>query len=124
MYFPNQKTYTLGYDARSSSESLSRAFVRGFADSGADVLNIGFCASDACAYAAEKLQCDGMVMVTASHNPKEYNGFKMRKKGLEPVNFKDTGADLLKIMEAGHYRDGKGKETVVDIKDGWIGFLL
>lgn len=123
-YYPQQKTYVLGFDARLSSESLVKSLIKGFLQSGVNVINIGFCASDMCAFAAGVLPCDGMLMLTASHNPKEYNGFKMRKKGMEPVNFKDIGADILRIMATKAYINGIGEETHKDISDDWVDFLL
>ena len=71
------KTVCVGYDGRLSSPSLEAALVRGLAASGMEALRIGRGPTPMLYYAATKLQTDGAVMVTGSHNPADYNGFKM-----------------------------------------------
>src|SRR5918997_5786811 len=64
-------------DMRLSSESLERAFTEGVTGAGADVLDIGLVSTDALYFAVGHLEEPGGAMITASHNPKDYNGFKL-----------------------------------------------
>lgn len=66
----------LGYDSRESSPAFRDAFVKGLTESGITVYDIGMTLSQICYFAQYYFRTRGMVMITASHNPKEYNGFK------------------------------------------------
>lgn len=74
------KNVVMGYDARLSSPSLLKAFLRGVFVEGGKVYNIGRGPTESVYFAVGSRDFDGGVMITASHNPKEYNGFKMMKK--------------------------------------------
>ena len=67
----------IGRDIRESSPELHSAFVQGLTSSGVDVHDLGICTTGALYHATSALEVDGGVMITASHNPPEYNGFKM-----------------------------------------------
>jgi len=67
----------VGRDMRLSSEALEGAFIQGVTEAGADVLDIGLVSTDALYFALGHLEESGGAMITASHNPKEYNGFKL-----------------------------------------------
>ena len=67
----------VGRDMRLSGETLEGAFIQGVTEAGADVLNIGLVSTDALYFAVGYLEEPGGAMVTASHNPKDYNGFKL-----------------------------------------------
>src|SRR3712207_1818184 len=67
-------------DMRLSGESLERAFIEGVTEAGADVLDLGLVSTDALYFAVGHLEEPGGAMITASHNPKEYNGFKLCKE--------------------------------------------
>ncbi|MBN1411789.1 MAG: phosphomannomutase/phosphoglucomutase [Spirochaetales bacterium] len=71
------KTYVLGYDARLHSGELYREVVRGLVDEGKEVLGIGLCSTPALHYAQYDGKFHGGLMVTASHNPPQYHGFKL-----------------------------------------------
>ncbi|WP_405729398.1 phosphomannomutase/phosphoglucomutase [Streptomyces sp. NBC_01537] len=88
----------IGHDMRPSSPGLSRAFARGAASLGADVTEIGLCSTDELYFASGALGLPG-AMFTASHNPAQYNGIKLCRKGAAPVG-QDTGlADLRALVE-------------------------
>ena len=67
----------VGRDCRVSSVSLFDAFAAGATELGADVVDLGLCSTPISYYANAKLGCDASVMITASHNPKQYNGLKL-----------------------------------------------
>ncbi|MEM2095776.1 MAG: phosphomannomutase/phosphoglucomutase [Candidatus Caldarchaeum sp.] len=67
----------VGRDVRTSGPRLARALTEGLTDSGVDVLNAGMCTTPACYFGARHFKTLGGVMITASHNPREWNGFKM-----------------------------------------------
>ena len=71
------KTVAVGYDGRLSSPDLEPELVKGLMESGMEVLRVGRGPTPMLYYAATTLATDGAVMVTGSHNPPDYNGFKM-----------------------------------------------
>src|SRR5919205_3855913 len=70
-------TVVVGRDMRLSGETLEKAFVEGVTGAGADVLDLGLVSTDALYFAVGHLEEPGGAMITASHNPKEYNGLKL-----------------------------------------------
>lgn len=89
----------IGQDARLSSPVLADALIRGIAEGGADVVDIGICSTDMVSFATGHYdEIDFGVMVTASHNPKEYNGMKISMKNAVPVNTKAYGDQIREAM--------------------------
>jgi len=86
----NCKTIVIGHDIRKSSEELSDALAKGFNDCGVDVTDIGLCGTEMIYFATPFCNADGGIMITASHNPPEYNGMKFVKRDSVPVS-SDTG---------------------------------
>ena len=72
----------LGYDNRLSSVELERGMVRGITDCGVHVKRLGLATTPMCYFAANYYKVDASMMITASHNPKEYNGFKFSYNGI------------------------------------------
>ncbi|MAH33032.1 phosphomannomutase/phosphoglucomutase [archaeon] len=119
------KEVIVGYDMRISSPKLSKAFINGVNDSGADAIDIGMVSTDALYFASGFLKRPG-VMLTASHNPKEYNGIKFCKENAVPIN-EDTGLNEIKtIIEKNNYKssDKKGKITKKDIMEDYAKHTL
>ena len=85
------KKITVASDARVSGPALKKALVRGITDEGVDVKDIGLMPIDAIYFSVGKLGDEAGIMITASHNPKEYNGFKMVVKNMEWIR----GVELL-----------------------------
>jgi phosphomannomutase len=86
-------TVIVGYDVRLESPMLAEAVTNGLMDSGVNVINIGVCGTEEVYFHTfHKEQYGGGIMITASHNPKGYNGMKMVKHGSRPM----SGADDLK----------------------------
>ncbi len=92
--FLNAKKIVIGHDVRKSSDSLSEALANGLNENGADVIDIGLCGTEMIYYATPALDADGGIMITASHNPPEYNGMKFVKRDSVPVGY-DSGLDQI-----------------------------
>jgi phosphomannomutase len=75
----------VGYDMRVSSPTMAKSLIRGATDAGADVLDLGLVGTEMVYFAVGDLELDGGVAVTASHNPKEYTGMKIVRRGALPV---------------------------------------
>ena len=73
----NSNTVAVGYDGRLTSPKLYKALSKGLIDSGLDVKSIGICPTPMLYFADYHLKTDAAIMITGSHNPSEYNGFKM-----------------------------------------------
>lgn len=76
----------VGHDIRLSGPSLQKALVRGLTEAGCDVVDIGQCGTEMIYFAVAHKELDGGIMITASHNPKSYNGFKLVKSGAKPIS--------------------------------------
>lgn len=124
------ETVVVGHDIRLSGRSLVDALTEGLRHGGTKVLDIGQCGTEMIYFATAHLNADGGIMVTASHNPKEYNGMKLVRKGARPVSA-DTGLKEIGAMAAAANFThclvaGKTMGTVekVDIMSDYIEHLL
>jgi phosphomannomutase len=88
------QTIAVGRDARESSPKLFESLSNGIIDRGVDVVDLGLISTDALYFAVGKYGFDGGVMITASHNPKEYNGFKVCRAGAVPLSGNE-GLDVI-----------------------------
>lgn len=95
--FIKPKTVVLGSDIRLTSEPLKLAIAKGLMDGGADVIDIGMTGTEEIYFAASHLDVDGGIEVTASHNPLDYNGMKLVKRGAKPISG-DTGLHEIKRL--------------------------
>jgi phosphomannomutase len=93
---PMMKNIVVGRDMRVSSPSLTRSLIQGINDHGGHVVDIGMCDTPMVYFAINHLDCAGGVMVTASHNPPQYNGFKVSKRKAKPVGETTGLADVRK----------------------------
>ena len=117
-----EKGYTkclVGHDNRTSSEPLSDALIEGITSTGVDVVFLGLCTTPMYYYGQKFLGIDPGVMITASHNPKEYNGFK--------IAFDDFGnacgqmiQDFRVFIEEGNFKTGEGTVSTYDIKNEYL----
>ena len=108
----------VGYDGRLSSPDLAKAAIGGLNAVGADVLEIGRGPTPMLYFAAYTLEVDGGIMITGSHNPPEYNGFKliMHKASFFGEDIQTLGA----VAAAGDYESGRGSRTEQRIFDAYI----
>jgi len=118
------KQIAVGRDMRLSSPSMANAVMEGAADGGADVLDIGLVGTEMVYFAVGELELDGGVMVTASHNPKDYNGMKIVRRGALPVGG-DSG--LMEIRDralAGFDEPKRGEIREEDIWPAYVERVL
>src|ERR687895_2691551 len=78
------KRIAVGHDMRVSSPTMARSLIRGATDAGADVLDLGLIGTEMLYFGVGELDLDGGITITASHNPKEYNGMKIVRRGELP----------------------------------------
>ena len=88
--FLGARKIILGRDIRLSSKELAEAVATGITDAGAEAMDIGLCGTEMVYFATADLKVDGGIMVTASHNPADYNGLKIVREEARPVSA-DTG---------------------------------
>lgn len=114
----------IGRDARVSSPQLSEAFIEGVIDFGLNVINLGNISTEMLYFAAKTYNPEGAIMITASHNPKDYNGCKFAIKDLVPLH---GGYGLPEIKEFAKHEpvvNTKGMVSEKDIFAEWIESLL
>ncbi len=97
--FLKPKTIAVGRDMRMSSDEFFDQLARGINDAGVDVIDLGLTSTDGLYFAVGKFGYDAGVMITASHNPKEYNGFKICRKNAEPLSGQEGLQQILKIIQ-------------------------
>jgi phosphomannomutase len=106
------RNVVVGEDIRLSSPSLADALAGGLAEGGADVLRIGQCGTEEVYFATAHLKAGGGIMVTASHNPADWNGMKLVREGSRPVSG-DSGLDEIRqIAESGRFSEPARRGSV------------
>ncbi len=95
--FINAEKIVVGHDIRKSSQAISDSLIRGLNDAGVNVIDIGLCGTEMIYFATPYFDADGGIMITASHNPPEYNGMKFVRKGSVPVGY-DSGLSEVEKM--------------------------
>ncbi len=124
--FVQPRRVAVGRDIRLTSADLARAVIRGLTDAGVDVVDIGVGGTELVYFATFHAGLDGGIMVTASHNPPNYNGMKFVREESRPISA-DTGLHEVRAFAerndfaAAH---GKGSATELDIKPDYIEHLL
>ena len=109
----------IGYDGRLSSPILEKSLIQGLFDNGANVIRIGLCASPMLYFASIRLRAEGAIMITGSHNPSNYNGFKILTK--EGSYY---GKELLGLMKTKTMPLMHGKTHYFDISNSYISNLV
>jgi len=123
--FTGAKKVVVGRDMRPHSVPLFEALAKGMTGQGADVIDIGLCSTPQNYFANGTLKADGSVMITASHNPGEWNGFKLCEAHAIPISGATGIADIQKIVENKSWKpcSKPGSVTTYDIKPQYKAFL-
>lgn len=133
--YTKAKTVVVGQDMRTSSFQLFKALSKGISEQGADVIDIGQIPIECLYFTVGHYKYDGGVMVTASHNPKEYNGFKMIKEKARTVRGQELyeiikenakvirGTEIYKVVKENDFSQPEKKNGKIIQKDIWSDFL-
>lgn len=116
-----KKRISVGGDVRLSTASIKTAFIQAVNETGIDVIDIGYVTTPLCYFSAFHLDVDGFAMITASHNPANYNGFKL---GVGKTTI--FGQDIVALRDSalkGDFATGQGKRVAQDITEDYIGYL-
>ena len=118
-----KKAY-IGYDMRISSNELKTALINGMTDQGSDVVDLGEVSTDTVYYASGQYNAPG-IMLTASHNPKQYNGIKFCKESAQALSFDEGLKQVKEMVERDEFEDKeKGNVTEEDILDEYFEKLI
>jgi phosphomannomutase len=125
--FVKPSNVAVGYDIRLSSPKLAEALKRGLLDSGCNVLDIGLWGTEGAYFATFAEKLDGGIMVTASHNPSDYNGMKFVREQARPISG-DTGLQQMRaLIEAQSFPPKaakSGSERPLDLRAKYLQHLL
>lgn len=123
----NPGTTVLGHDMRTSADSIIPAVKRGIIEQGGDVIDIGLCSTPMYYYSVNALGGDAGVMLTASHNPPKYNGFKLTGPKAVPSISLVSNPDLYELANSGEFekpeKEGCDKGTANTL-DGYVEAVL
>lgn len=117
------KSFLIGRDVRTHSPELAEALAKGITDAGADVYDLGLCGTEMIYFGTPFLNADGGVMITASHNPPEYNGLKFVKKGSVPMGYGSGLKDVEQMIlndDLGEIAEVKGTVKSTDVMKEFI----
>ena len=123
---PMSRTICVGRDMRKSSPSLSAELRQGMRDAGADVIDLGLVDTPFVYFAINHLGCAGGVQVTASHNPADYNGFKISKRHAKPVGQNTGLAEIQRLAALVEHEKAErrgGREESRDLWDAYRAHL-
>ncbi|MCG8637142.1 MAG: phosphomannomutase/phosphoglucomutase [Desulfobacterales bacterium] len=118
----NKKKVSVGRDCRKTSPAFSEAFIKGILATGCDVVDIGVCPTPVLYFSIHHLGLEGGAMVTASHNPPEYNGFKLMS-GLDSIHSQGL-QDIRRIIEKESYAEGSGTLSRADVLTPYRAMIL
>ena len=125
--FVKPKRVAVGRDIRLTSDEFARELIRGLNDAGVDVVDIGLCGTEGVYFATFHYELDGGLMVTASHNPPDYNGIKLVREQSKPIGA-DTGLkDIAAMISSGKLPPPavtRGKVEKLDSSQDYISHLL
>jgi phosphomannomutase len=120
------KQVVVGGDIRLTSEELKLALANGLMDGGTNVIDLGLCGTEHIYFATSYLHCDGGIVVTASHNPIDYNGMKLVRENSKPISG-DTGLfDIKALAEHNEFveMNEKGQLSTHDVSQAYTEHLL
>lgn len=119
----NIKSTVVAYDNRLSSVNLEWSLIRGLIECGIHVIRLGLATTPMCYFAANHLKTNSSMMITASHNPKEYNGFKFSYNGIHNA-YGDEVKEIYEVIKSNNFASGEGSFEEVDISEDYIKLLI
>jgi phosphomannomutase len=119
------KEVLVGRDVRTSTEEIFTALCDGITDAGADVCDMGLATTPMVYFGTAHYGFSASVQITASHNPKEYNGLKVSRSGALPVGYESGLAELEKLIAEGQVTpaEKKGRVTSYEVRSDYLEFL-
>ncbi len=111
------KSIAVGRDMRVSSDRLAESLIRGINDAGSDVIDLGLVSTDGLYHAVGKYGYDGGVMITASHNPKQYNGFKICRENAVPLSGNEGLGQICESIQNGAWEPKASSKGVTVRRD-------
>lgn len=116
------KSLVIGRDIRLSSERLRNALIEGLLSTGVNVIDVGVCLTPVQYFGIIHLDADGGVMITGSHNPIEYNGFKISKRDVAPV-YGEEIQEIRKLIEGVDFETGFGELVKKDVISDYVDMI-
>lgn len=113
----------VGRDNRLTGEAYAKAFIQGLNDGGVDTIDLGYSLSQIVYFSCYEFKTKGSAMISASHNPKEFNGLKLGTGYSETMVTEDIQY-FRQLIEKGHFSSGHGKNRTTDIFDSYKQHLL
>jgi phosphomannomutase len=125
-WLPNEGPVAVGRDMRPDSAELANALIEGLTEQGRDVIDIDQVTSDMIYFATGSLNLAGGVMITASHNPGEYNGIKFCREDAKPIGQESGLFEIRDLVINNQFppSDAKGSVEKKDITEAWIQHVL
>lgn len=125
-WLPEDGPVAVGRDMRPDSAELAHAIIEGLTSQGRDVIDIDQVTSDMIYFAVGSMEIAGGLMITASHNPGEYNGIKLCREGARPIGEESGLLEIKELALANNFTPAKAKGTVQekDIAEDWIQHVL
>jgi len=119
-------TVVIGHDTRLTSESIKGAVIEGLLEQGVSVQDIGLCGTEEIYFATAHLGGGGGIAVTASHNPKDYNGMKFVREGAKPISGDSGLKEIRALAEANVFTaaDARGSLATADTQVAYVTHLL
>ena len=111
--FLGAKHVVIGRDMRTSSPSIFKELSRGITEQGASIYDIGMSTTDMFYFAVEHLGAEAGIMITASHNPGQYNGLKMVRKHATPIGGESGIKDIEKLYHEGHFKAAESSGQII-----------
>ena len=111
------KKIVVGHDIRLTSPSICDATIDGIRDAGSDVTHIGQCGTEEIYFATSHGNFDGGLVVTASHNPKDYNGMKFVREQSRPISGDDGLPEIKALAESGEFTEAGSRGSLMFDKD-------
>lgn len=124
--FKAQKV-AVGRDIRLTGQVLQAALVKGLTEAGCDVVDIGICGTEMIYFATAHLKLDGGIMITASHNPQDYNGMKLVRQESRPISGDSGLKEIEDLAIAGNFgpvAERAGEVSELDVMDEYVNHLL